>query len=469
MMISSRYADPNWEQLPICALNCIMERLILFDDYVHFGAVCVKWRTAFDEYNNKKKKHGQSSSSIPPFLLIPLHHNHNQEEEEEEEEEKEEVESYYKIKYPSRPSTYNGKQLEPRRRKRRRIAQTTRSLYNVLSQKVCDFEVRLPHNYYCRGSSFGWLITMKPKKKFGYYYKYYVQLFNPFLSNKHNFINLPPLYKILKQEHKQEQDGVYHDHLYDRLFFYLRKAVLSCNPMFNGNFVVMAIVSQVWKLTFYTPENKDWTPIYWEREDWSYFLDVIYFKKTQQFYAVLQTGEVLAIDLITEAEAPGRIIPKVTQIAPPTHLFAAHGLRYLVETSSGELLQAFKKLDCCIGSCSQDNYVTTVKFDVFKLDPAGLAWSQIHDMGDTILFLGDNSSISRTVSNFPGCKPNCIYYTDDVSMEREVGGLYDPQDMGIYNLADGTHQPHYPTTSRKNFPTPIWIEPTLPRSIDFDS
>ncbi|KAF5179553.1 hypothetical protein FRX31_030860, partial [Thalictrum thalictroides] len=115
---------------------------------------------------------------------------------------------------------------------------------------------------------------MKPiTHELGYYYKYDVQLYNPFVSDKHNTINLPSLEdNIIKQQY---QDGGY-ENLYQRPFFYVRKAVLSCNPLFarkRTNFVVMAIVSQVSKLAFYTPENKDWITINWEREDWSYFED----------------------------------------------------------------------------------------------------------------------------------------------------------------------------------------------------
>ncbi|PIA42706.1 hypothetical protein AQUCO_02000273v1 [Aquilegia coerulea] len=207
----------------------------------------------------------------------------------------------------------------------------------------------------------------------------------------------------------------------------------------------------------------------------SFFKDVIYFNKTQQFYAVLQDGAVLSVDLIREGEGEGGqsiIIPKLTQIAPPTHEFEAYRQRYLVETSSGELLQVCKILRRRYNqtlanidkTTNLDEYVEIVKFEVFKLDPVIVEWSRIHDMGDTILFLGDNSSISGSASEFPGCKPNCIYYTDDgYRIEVRAGSLYNPHDMGIYNLADGTHQPHYPTASRINFPAPIWLEPTLQR------
>ncbi|PIA42822.1 hypothetical protein AQUCO_02000339v1 [Aquilegia coerulea] len=475
-MISSRpkfkrcVNHPKWAELPSCLLNDIMDRLILLDEYVQFSAVCVSWRNVFDE--DKKKKHSYSSSL--PLLLVPPHS--YKLEEEVEGGGGGGGESYHISKKPRRPgraipnNVQKQKQLEEARRKRRLIPQT-RSLYNVVTQKVCDdFEVKLPHNYYCRGSSFGWLVTMKPKVKFGYYYKYYVQLYNPFLSYKHNIINLPPLYKILKQ------DGGNND-VYDGHFCYIRKAVLSWNPMFaRNNFVVMAIVSQEWKLAFYTPDNRDWTPVNWEREDTSNFEDIIYFNKTKQFYAVLPTGAVLAIDLITDqggeaaaGEPAGpHIIPKLTQVAPPIHGGdAASGVRYLVETSSGELLQVHKVIH--LNGSSVDDYAEIVKFQVFKLDPAKLEWTLIHDMGDTILFLGDNSSISRSASDFPGCKPNCIYYTDHMAMEQKTGRLYKPQDMGIYNLADGTHQQHYPMASRINFPSPIWLEPTFQRSTIFNT
>ncbi|KAF5204052.1 hypothetical protein FRX31_006355 [Thalictrum thalictroides] len=99
-----------------------------------------------------------------------------------------------------------------------------------------------------------------------------------------------------------------------------------------------------------------------------------------------------------------------------------------------------------------------VKFEVLKLDTVGGDWIPINNIGDAILFLGDNCSITRSAFHCPGCKPNSIYYLYDLSFEQNNRRRYGALDTGIYNLEDGTIQPHYPLESKIIFPQPIWFE-----------
>ncbi|KAG5618150.1 hypothetical protein H5410_017974 [Solanum commersonii] len=64
-------------------------------------------------------------------------------------------------------------------------------------------------------------------------------------------------------------------------------------------------------------------------------------------------------------------------------------------------------------------------------------------------------------SQFPGIKPNHIYFTDhyfgSYQTFEEGGGL----DMGVFNLADGSIQPHYNGVSLSRISPPTWVTPTL--------
>ena len=87
--------------------------------------------------------------------------------------------------------------------------------------------------------------------------------------------------------------------------------------------------------------------------------------------------------------------------------------------------------------------------------------TETRELGDTTFFLGANSSLSVQACQFPGIKPNHIYFTDDCFLTylayEEGGGL----DMGVFNLADGSIQPHYNGVSLSRFCPPTWVTPTL--------
>ncbi|KAH0688289.1 hypothetical protein KY284_018842 [Solanum tuberosum] len=87
----------------------------------------------------------------------------------------------------------------------------------------------------------------------------------------------------------------------------------------------------------------------------------------------------------------------------------------------------------------------TTNIDVFEVDLVSGKLTQTKELGDTAFFIGHNASRSVQPCQFPGIKPNHIYFTDDYwesyLVFEEGGGL----DMGVFNLADGTILPfpHY--------------------------
>ncbi|KAF6160381.1 hypothetical protein GIB67_019150 [Kingdonia uniflora] len=77
-----------------------------------------------------------------------------------------------------------------------------------------------------------------------------------------------------------------------------------------------------------------------------------------------------------------------------------------------------------------------------------------------ILFIGHNSHVKVSASDFPAGKPNCIYYTDDYldGYMMEPSGA---RDFVIFKLEDCSFEPFYPVEFDRIMPPPIWIQPTL--------
>ncbi|PIA46043.1 hypothetical protein AQUCO_01600366v1 [Aquilegia coerulea] len=304
----------------------------------------------------------------------------------------------------------------------------TRSFYSLVEKKVFNFQVPVPHNLFISGSSYGWLVTVSETHQ--------VSLFNPFAS-VNNEIKLPPLttFEIVGND-----DAVFTWGFRSFLF----KVVLSANPTSNPNYVAMAIYAASCSLAFYRPGDKAWTllPSEFCAEDIIYFGD--------QFYIISAQGEVYTCDLNDPQ-------PSLSSVAPPLGLVPYK--RYLVE-SSGELLQILRYMDYNEDEDAEGYYFND-GFYVFKLNPINLKWIKIDSLQGRVLFLGNNSSYAISAFDFPRCKPNTIYFTDDYYegyFEKEKFG---PHDIGVFNIEDRTLEQHYPITSNTVFPAPIWVEPLL--------
>ncbi|KAH7849466.1 hypothetical protein Vadar_018275 [Vaccinium darrowii] len=137
--------------------------------------------------------------------------------------------------------------------------------------------------------------------------------------------------------------------------------------------------------------------------------------------------------------------------------------RYLVEYSGGLLM-----VDRVLLSLSSGKLSRTLAFEMYKFDDSIFSWVEVKDLGGESLFLGFNSSASISSSDFPECRGNCIYFSDDTTdfdyRDQIQGGR--GFDMGIYNLNDGTIErfpvPVYPCDGKNLFsPLPIWVVPKL--------
>ncbi|MBA0780949.1 hypothetical protein Gotri_004991 [Gossypium trilobum] len=147
-----------------------------------------------------------------------------------------------------------------------------------------------------------------------------------------------------------------------------------------------------------------------------YLDDAIYFKGN--FYGCLHTGGIV----LCEATHP-----KVVELAPPPPDLPEFisTVTYLFDHLDGNL---------CIACRRTHSYAFTVGFDISKLDIDTKTWEKIYSLGDRSLFLGNCSTFAIAAADYPGCKPNCIYYSVDSPLLAATPYI----DMGIYDCQNMT-------------------------------
>ncbi|KAL5709923.1 hypothetical protein ACHQM5_020547 [Ranunculus cassubicifolius] len=305
----------------------------------------------------------------------------------------------------------------------------TRCLFDIVEKRNCDIQVLLPCPGKCIGSSNGWLAVICENHD--------VYLFNPFLSSPHNQIQLPSLKSCR----------------YDDLDFVddLHRVIFSDNPTVNStNLVIFGIYSISLYLVMCKPGDQVWTWI--DRTQYKVIHGGLYYG--ERFYFIDHFGALFTSDRIDPQ--PKTNPPVLSQILS---IVESDDTKYLVEVS-GELLLIRRYIDL---TEIEPSVYRTVRFRVFKLNLDERKVTEVKSLNNYAVFLGLNTPFSVPASEFLGCKPNCIYFTDDYFegfSAVEEGGS-GPQDFGVYSLDDGSIEPYYPMESNMINPAPIWVEPTL--------
>lgn len=226
-----------------------------------------------------------------------------------------------------------------------------------------------------------------------------------------------------------------------------------------GDGFVLLTVHVSGKLVVYKSGDEKWRLI----EDLpspSPYDDVILTKG--KFYAVDYTGKIV---LVNTADLT------VSHIA--NSIFGGDK-KFLVD-SDGELLlvdmylsvgpadnlgfnegfQFYEEFDCFMSE-------RTVKFKVFRLDEEAGKWIEITDLGDKMLFLGDNCTFSASAAEIFGdnrIKGNCIFFTDQYS-NREDDGASKNRTIGVFDLESENIGPISSHHSEMFWPPPEWVYPT---------
>ncbi|XP_077248289.1 uncharacterized protein LOC143887930 [Tasmannia lanceolata] len=303
----------------------------------------------------------------------------------------------------------------------------TRNFYNITENKFYDIQLPEFRGKWCCGSSEGWVVTVDESTN--------IHLLDPFTSTQ---IQLPSLDKF-----PDPQFISWPELPWD--YTYIRKALLSANPLSTPDYVVVTIVSSMLKLSFYKPGDEKWTTL---ENQWGPYEDVIYYK--DKFYAITSN------DAVVTCEFASNDFPKFTVFTPPSGELCDK--RYLVE-SCGKLLKVSSRLEWNPGYDYDENRnliqpipewpYKTVWFDIFELDEDTGKWIKTENLGDQTLFLGYNSSFSLSARDFPYCKGNSIYFTDSNDDAPDCN-----YDNGIYNLEDKSFK-------RINFfhriTKPLWV------------
>lgn len=325
-----------------------------------------------------------------------------------------------------------------------------RGFFSIFSNRL--YFLNLPEASHRRrscGSSHGWLVILDESPS--------IVLLNPLTRKK---INLPPLsvfpnvvdfdfYRVGREYILQYAAGgeTYTRSLKHMRDFFIKKVILSSSPSNDSDFIAVAILNQSGDLAFCKKGDESWRFI---EQALYYCEDVIY--RDGLFYAVDNLGRIAVCDLHGDS-------PRVSFIDLSWQ--RRGDMQYLVE-ASGELLLITRYLDYVFIEHQCGMEFKTVQFKVHKLDISGPKWESVETLGDLMLFLGENSSLAFSASDFPECKGNRIYFTDDYS-DLNYDGCLGNQDIGIYDFDDDSLEPLpcYPYNSniRLRWPPPIWVSP----------
>ncbi|GER43542.1 hypothetical protein STAS_20403 [Striga asiatica] len=295
------------------------------------------------------------------------------------------------------------------------------------------------------GSSFGWLVLIDESPS--------VFLINPLTRDR---IALPSLnsfpnvmrfdfYSIGREYTlRSPENDLYYCNLKEMRDAFVKKVILSHSPYGNSDFFALAILNRHENLAYCKNGDHSWKIIDAAR---SYSEDVIYLNGA--FYAINKFGSIAICDLKDEDLPVVKFITVRQQIDGD--------MQYLVD-AMGDLLLVSRYLEFDIDLEHYSEVCKTSKFRVFRFDWNSQIWVSTASLDDKVLFVGTNSSLALLASDYPGCRGNSIYFTDDYSgMSYDIMG--GDQDVGVYSLCDGTIEqfPCYPRNSH----WPIWIMPSL--------
>ncbi|KAL9237325.1 hypothetical protein vseg_011887 [Gypsophila vaccaria] len=318
-----------------------------------------------------------------------------------------------------------------------------RNVYSVTDQKIYDLHLPVPYTKRYCGSSRGWLIILDDQS-------FEVTLVNPFyFGHEQGIIQLPPF--IAAQDTCEEVGLNFHCE------YFVSKAILSADPGTSPNdYALMLIYGELNMLGLWKSGDTHWTYINWPI---LIFCDLIYSRG--QFLAVNHVGQIYSCDI-------GARPPSFSAIyGPALGLAGRKCRRYIVELPDGTILQVVRFLRAC--DCNKDVPIFyTAGFVLFKLlDHDGTKnWFPFDDLGEGALFLGDNYSLYVVASQFPGCRQNSVYFTDDVQ-DSDTKLLISHQftsrhDLGVFHLDDNMIEKiSCPLPKKIHLPPPIWINPTI--------
>ncbi|PIA33651.1 hypothetical protein AQUCO_04000012v1 [Aquilegia coerulea] len=386
----------DWSEIPEDILLSVVNRLHTVTDYFHLSEVCKPWRTI-----NTCSPHNYLIPQ-PPFLML----------------------AEPKMKMEEK----EGHDAAIHRAIGRRG-------FVVLNNKDKMSELDLPELYErrCVGSTGNWLITVNKEQE--------VHILNPFTRTQFQLPSQSTLPNQLVGDFTQE----------DLRDCFLRRAILCCPPKSTDlNFELDSVVAITAygasrKLAIARLGDESWTPIKNTIPADFCVDDVIFFK--DRFYFVNRDGMVAYYDISCS--------PLVATHVSGEFITDRYVNKYYLVEWLGELLLVLKY--CLIKE--EEPYYKTQEFQVCKFNFDNEKWEDVKSLGRHALFLGFNTSVSLLASDSSTFRGDCIYFTDDNISEYIGNGIEGGNDMGVYDLDDGTIKPYYAGISTSLYSPPLWIIP----------
>ncbi|XP_055821697.1 putative F-box protein At5g55150 [Solanum dulcamara] len=391
----------DWSELHRDLLVLVVRHINLIEDYLNFGTVCKSWHSVAtkDNFNSELVR--------VPWLMLA------------EEEDDDTCRKFFSLS--------NGMILK-------------KSIPGARGKRCVE--------------SMGWLVTVGKEES-------EINMLHPFSGVKIQLphrIHIPLPYPVNNDYYRLNDNFV--------SWVSIHKAVLSANPSHTSDYILMIIEGDFSFLCLWRPGDLSWTRLPGYNGQ---ITDVVCFNGN--FYAINYKGCILVCDVAGSKPGKNHMI---AQLEP-----CIDGIYYILE-SLGSLFVAVQQfvyiryvtddrgripLTHIPGEDDDEENISytyrTKTFLVYKFDLDNCKATQTRDLGDRAFFLGPNASLSVQASQFPGIKPNHIYFTDNclnayLQFEGGVG-----LDMGVFNLADESIQPHYDGVSLSRVCPPIWVTPNL--------
>ncbi|KAK9269840.1 hypothetical protein L1049_025413 [Liquidambar formosana] len=291
------------------------------------------------------------------------------------------------------------------------------------------YKTHLPQlrNKWVCGSSFGWVFTIDFKSG-------EISLLNPITKAQ---ISLPPLPAFTDPPELEGEEFERND------VWFIEKATISKDPSTSSDFIVMVIFTYAWVLAFCKPGDGKWTNL--KRVEGP-CEDVVYYK--DKFYAMTNWGALVTWDL-SDVNDPKETVILSENEEPPLR-------PYLVVSNRGELFRVCRNVERDEkeegDELRDENYYRTLGFVNFKLDEENKRWV-LGCICEQAFFVGHNRGICMWTKEHPEFRERCVYFTDD-NAERYFENPYGCNDVGVFNLDDGSVEKFYPNH-------PFWTNPCI--------
>ncbi|KAL6220293.1 hypothetical protein ACLB2K_008049 [Fragaria x ananassa] len=268
------------------------------------------------------------------------------------------------------------------------------SFYDLISQKVLNFQVNVPRTRLV-GSSKGWLIFTEKNTV--------DRTFSVTLVN--------PLFRIIGREDKANS-LIRLPHLtprgwkkwYKNSRRYVRKATISADPVLHQNDCIVTVIHLERGRSAFINLGKDtkWTYVDEKVDDALLGFHMIEEVASlgNKFYAVNCWSEVLSFDVAAGCSSSNTKL--VGRGCDPGEYDTKH---YIGEKNTLWMVQRYLKF----GSSKR----MTKKFRVFELNFRGAEWTEKNTLDDAALFVGENSSVRKLPAEVVGFESNCIYFNHD--------------------------------------------------------